>query len=230
MTRRVFRLFILMVSLFSMSDCTTDRPGPQPVIVSNASITKISELIQARCSTGADIVTQSLRNINLPQGPDTYEVFASHEFTNCKKGRKVRFTSLIYEMRAERVFPNGKTVPLDLVQSDQIIRVKKIMSNDFSTGIDITPQLMDSRAHITIRVTPHPRSPGTTVGIPMDRDTWTFSLLGRFNREQCQTPCADIYATRLTSIQAVDENGKNLLFTPIDDTAFTLHIAGDYRN
>lgn len=239
---------LLTLSLYCITGCTSDRPGPLPVLVSNTSIMSVDDLIHARCSNGVDIVVLSFGNINLQKVPDpdkddtegvhtherpwrtssqvmgTTEVFASHEFVSCKKGRKIRFTSLIYEMEAKRTFPKGITTPLEFFQIDRMERVKRIFTNDFSTGIDVTTHPTNSTSHLTIRVTPRTRASGKPSGIPMEDARRIFSLIGRFTHESCATPWADTYTTRLGPIEAVDDEGTPLTFAKIRDDPFTLHI------
>ena len=248
--------FILLATVLLFTGCTSERPGPLPVPVSNASIMSVDDLIQARCTQGpeterADIVVLSFGNINLKKVPEpdeaedaeappllkrssphqalgTTEVFASHEFVSCKKGRKIRFTSLIYHIEAKRQFSKGTIEPLEVFPVGQPQLVKRIFTSDFSTGIDVTTQSAESTAHITIHVTPRQRPSGKPPGIPMDDDRRIFSLIGRFNHEPCATPWADTYTTQLGPIEAVDENGKPLKFAKIRNDPFILHIPCDH--
>lgn len=248
--------FILLTTPLLFTGCTSDRPGPLPVPVSNASIMSVDDLIRARCTEGTeterpDIVVLSFGNINLKKMPEpdeaedgetppllkrssshkemgTTEVFASHEFVSCKKGRKIRFTSLIYEMQATRQSSKGTTTPLELFQLGRMKPVKRIFTNDFSTGIDVTTQPIESTAHVTIHVTPRRRPSGKPPGIPMGDDRWIFSLIGRFTHELCATPWADTYITQLGPIEAVDEDGKPLKFAKIRNDPFILHVPCDH--
>jgi hypothetical protein len=238
---------LLTLSLYCITGCTSDRPGPLPVLVSNTPIMSVDDLIHARCSNGVDIVVLSFGNINLQKVPEpddsedgevplllkripshqelgTTEVFASHEFVSCKKGRKILFTSLTYEMEAKRTFSKGVTTPLELFQIDRMERVKRIFTNDFSTGIKVTTHPTRSTAHLTIRVTPRARASGKPSGIPMADTRRIFSLIGRFTHESCATPWADTYTTRLGPIEAVDDEGTPLKFAKIRDDPFTLDI------
>lgn len=248
MNRLLHIIILLTISLFCTIGCTSDRSGPMPVLVSNPSIMSVDDLIHSRCSNGVDIVVLSFGNINLQKVPDpdedqtkgvyehsppkktssrpmgTTEVFASHEFVSCKEGRKIRFKSLIYEMEAKRTFPKGKTTPLELFRIDRMERVKRIFTNDFSTGIDVTAHPTENTSHITIRVTPRTQGSNKTPGIPIEDGRRIFSLIGRFNHELCATPWADTYTTRLGPIEAVDEAGAPLKFAKIRDDPFTLHI------
>jgi hypothetical protein len=218
-------IFILVFSLLSTFGCRSERPGPVPVVPSKPSITTVSELIQSRCASGADFVIQPLKNINMvPTRSDMDVVFTSHEFVNCKNTRKIRFTSLLYEMEARRIFPQQVSTPIDLVRNDQMVGIKRIMTSESLTpGISIHAEARQSAAEILIQVK-------ALHGIPMHHERQTLSLIARFSTDRCDRPCVDTYLTRLISVEAVDADNVPLVAATIDSDTFVLHLSRQYGN